>query len=362
MLGFGPRAEGVRPTRLDPPPEVSNGAVRSALSDPGNLRSDGERCPTCHAAIQGRYCAVCGEKRPSVQPRTVLGFLRAAAARLLDADNRLYRSLWMLFARPGTLTTAYLKGQRRPYLGPLQLFVLVNAAFYLFAASPIGIDTFRTPLRYHVTSDNFYHKAIAQRWVSEKIGAPEGWSYEAAQAAADSLERAGADSTAYAELPPRASQEALRAFQSYADQFDRQADWLSKSLVFLCIPMLAGWFWLAYPSRWWGPSRRGFLPHVVQATHIMCIGLFVLSSLFVSALFLGFGGLLLGTGPVDTPAWLYEWQPAVLWMLYIAPALKQVHDSSWMGAGLRAAVTPHVFLEILLVYRAVLFFVGFYTV
>lgn len=351
-----------RPTRLDPPPEVSTGAVRSALSDPDNLRFDGQRCPTCHAAIHDRYCTVCGEKRPSAQPRTVLGFLRAAAARLLDADNRLYRSLWTLFARPGTLTTAYLKGRRRPYLGPLQLFVLVNAAFYLFATSPIGINTFRTPLRYHVSSDNFYHEPTAQRWVSQKIGAPEGWTYEAARAAADSLERVGADSTAYAELPPRASQEALRAFQSYADQFDRRAEWLSKFLVFLCIPMLAGWFWLAYPSLWWGPSRRGFLLHVVQATHVMCIGLFVLSSLSVSELLLDVGGLLFGTGHVDTPDWLYEWQPVVLWVLYIVPALKQVHESSSIGTGLRAAATLFVFLEILLVYRAVLFFIGFYTV
>ena len=174
--------------------------------------------------------------------------------------------------------------------------------------------------------------------MNNEIDAPEGWSYEAARAAEDSLDRVAADSSAYAQLPPRASQSALRAFQSYADRFDRQAEWLSKSLIFLCIPMLAGWLLLIYPSRWWSLSRRGLLPYVVQATHVMCISLFILASFAVSGLFLAVGGMLFGTGPVDLPEWLIEWQPTVLLILYIAPALKHVHDSSWVGTGVRAAV------------------------
>ena len=291
---------------------MSAEALQSALATPGRLTPDGERCPTCHATIRNRYYAVCGEKRPSAHPSTVLGFLRAAVARVFDADNRLYRSLWTLIARPGALTTAYLKGRHQPYLGPLQLFVLVNAAFYLFVTSGIGPNTFQTPLHIHVSSDNFYHEGTAQRWVNNEIDAPEGWSYEAARAAEDSLDRVAADSSAYAQLPPRASQSALRAFQSYADRFDRQAEWLSKSLIFLCIPMLSGWLLLIYPSRWWSLSRRGLLPYVVQATHVMCISLFILASFAVSGLFLAVGGMLFGTGPVDLPEWLIEWQPTVL--------------------------------------------------
>jgi len=229
MSGFAPPIKEVRPTRLVPPPDVSAEALQSALATPGRLTPDGERCPTCHTTIRDRYCAVCGEKRPSAHPSTVLGFLRAAVARVFDADNRLYRSLWTLIARPGALTTVYLKGRHQPYLGPLQLFVLVNSAFYLFVTSGIGPNTFQTPLHIHVSSDNFYHEGTAQRWVNNEIDAPEGWSYEAARAAEDSLDRVSADSPAHAQLPPRVSQSALRAFQSYADRFDRQAEWLSKN-------------------------------------------------------------------------------------------------------------------------------------
>lgn len=67
-----------RPARLDPPPEVSSGAVPSALSDPDNLCPDGERCLTCHATIQDCFCLVGTEKRPSAQPKSVVGFLHTA--------------------------------------------------------------------------------------------------------------------------------------------------------------------------------------------------------------------------------------------------------------------------------------------
>lgn len=350
-----------RSSRLAPPPDVSVDAVRSALAASGTLVPDGERCPTCQAAIRARYCAVCGEKRPKARPRTIVGFLRAAMARVLDADNRLYRSLRALVARPGALTEAYLEGRRRPYLGPIQLFVLINALFYLLAVSPIGVDTFRTPLRFHVGADNFYHDALAQRWVNETVNAPEGWSYEKARAAADSLGEVGADSSADAALPPQASQEALRDFRDYADRFDRQAQWLSKSLIFLFIPALAGWFWLIYPSRWRESVRRGAVPYVVQATHVMGAVLLILATSVVSALTYVAGAFILGAGVSAPPKWLADVHGSMLLFAYVALALRRVHGSSWIGAGIRGVVTPFVFLQILLLYRAVLFFIGFYT-
>jgi hypothetical protein len=320
-----------------------------------------ERCPTCRAPIRGRYCPVCGEKRPSRRPPTVLGFLRRALARVLDADNRLYRSLWTLVVSPGALTTEFLRGRRRPYLGPIQLFALINVAFYLFASSPIGPNTFQTPLYLHVSSDNFYHRALAQRWVGERIGAPSGWSYERARAAADSLDRAGADSSAYAALPPSASHRALQSFRRYGERFDRQAQWLSKSLIFLFIPATAAWFWLLFPARWARRPRGGLMPLVVQATHVMGVSLLIIMSVLLPALLLSVGPRLVGGTPIVMTEGMFEVWGSALLVAHLTLSFRRVQGASWAGAVLRAVAMPYVFLEFLLGYRAVLFVLGFYT-
>lgn len=349
-----------RPVRLAPAPDVSPEAIRGALTAEGAIVPEGERCPTCHAAIRARYCTVCGETRPSRQPDSVVGFLQEAIARLLDADNRLFRALYRLLLRPGALTVAFLNGRRRPFLGPLQLFVTINVAYFLFATGGIGPNTFHTPLHFHVSSDNFYHQSMAQRWVNERIEAPEGWSYLAARAAADSLDRAEADSSARTPVPPRASQAALDAFQSYADQFDRQAKWLSKSLVFLFIPTLTGWLWLLYPSRW---RHRGLLAPLVQATHLWG-GILVLTALAVIPFWI-IGGVAFALGTPVPENTLLNVLVGVPFVLYITAALRHVHGDtgwrSWASAGIRALATLWVISHLLRLYRAVLFLVGFYT-
>jgi hypothetical protein len=43
--------------------------------------------------------------------------------------------------RPGALTRSYLEGRRKPYVGPIQLFVILNVVFLL-----LGGQTFRVAL------------------------------------------------------------------------------------------------------------------------------------------------------------------------------------------------------------------------
>lgn len=162
----------MRSDRRTPSPNVSPDAIREALTEGGTVVPDGERCPTCHAAIRARFCTVCGETRPSCQPALVVDFLQGAIAGLLDADNRLFRALYRLLLRPGALPVALLNGRRRPFLGPLQLFVTINVAYVLFATSGIGPDTFHTPLHAHVSSDNFYHQSMVQQGGNQQIEAP----------------------------------------------------------------------------------------------------------------------------------------------------------------------------------------------
>ena len=59
------------------------------------------------------------------------------------------RSLREITLHPGALMLAYLQGRRRPFLGPLQLFVLANVAFFALQAGS-GVRSFSTTLDSHL--------------------------------------------------------------------------------------------------------------------------------------------------------------------------------------------------------------------
>jgi hypothetical protein len=79
--------------------------------------------------------------------------LRVLLDQLLESftniDGRLIRSLRNLFARPGSLTVSFLRGQRKPYLGPVALFLIFNVLFFA-AESVSGGKVFTTPLDSHL--------------------------------------------------------------------------------------------------------------------------------------------------------------------------------------------------------------------
>jgi len=62
-------------------------------------------------------------------------FMREAAGRYVALDGRLWRTLWVLVARPGYLTLEYFGGRRRRYIRPARLFLVL----YLVLFAVIGL-------------------------------------------------------------------------------------------------------------------------------------------------------------------------------------------------------------------------------
>jgi len=98
-------------------------------------------CASCGAAQPHRFCERCGEKRITTHDYSIVHFGETLVETLTHFDIRSLRALRLLVVRPGALTRAYLDGQRRAYVGPIQLFVILNIVFAFF-----GANTFRTPL------------------------------------------------------------------------------------------------------------------------------------------------------------------------------------------------------------------------
>jgi hypothetical protein len=339
-------------------------AVRRALHESGRLTPDGERCPACQSTVHGRFCNTCGERALHRQPRTPWGFLKRGAARLLDADNRLLRSLYLLLFRPGSLTNRFLDGHRSHYVGPLQLFAIVNVAFVLFVRVTGGPTTFRNGLYYHLTAD-YPHEAVAQRWVSDYIDASEGWTIESARQLEDSLEvdTPQVDTSAAATAPekaPRPALEALSRYRDYAERFDRQASQLSETLVFLFIPALAGLFWGGAAIAGTLTGRRR-LASIVQATHFMTVFLVLIP--LARTLVVGINALLQGLGASETGAsdrtlllLVFVFVSATV---YLSLSIRRVEQSSWRRSIAQSVVIVLSCIFMQRIYTAILFFVTY---
>lgn len=157
-----------------------------------------ERCVSCGEPAGTPYCPRCGERRAADRRYSLAEFGAEAVEAFTSADNRLFRTLVTLARRPGELTAAYVRGQRRPYLAPLQLFLLVNVAYFLYA-SVVGPRTFDTPLDVHMSRT--MHGTLATQLVAERL-AVRGSRLAEYRAVVDAVSTTQAKSLVIVMVPP----------------------------------------------------------------------------------------------------------------------------------------------------------------
>src|SRR6059058_2674849 len=86
-------------------------------------------CPACKRAVVTPYCARCGEEPQAARDLTLAGVLERLVHAVTSVDARTVRTAWRLVRHPGTLTTSWIDGARRPYVAPFQLFLIANVLF-----------------------------------------------------------------------------------------------------------------------------------------------------------------------------------------------------------------------------------------
>ena len=62
-------------------------------------------------------------------------FAGEALEGVTHADSRLWRTLWLLVAKPGFLTVEFLEGRRARYLPPFRLYLVLSVVLFLVVAS-----------------------------------------------------------------------------------------------------------------------------------------------------------------------------------------------------------------------------------
>lgn len=84
-------------------------------------------CRNCGAALQGPYCHRCGQRR---RERSVRAIAAAFLREITDTDGRLWRTVCMLFGKPGLLTALNVHGRRARYVKPVRMYLLASVLFF----------------------------------------------------------------------------------------------------------------------------------------------------------------------------------------------------------------------------------------
>jgi hypothetical protein len=104
-------------------------------------------CPNCGTHLAGAYCTTCGQKNTAINP-TFGDFLHDLSHEFLNVDSKIFRTLWLLFARPGFLTHEYFLGRRARYGSAIRLYLIFSILFFAtlaFAPDLIRVNFTYTP-------------------------------------------------------------------------------------------------------------------------------------------------------------------------------------------------------------------------
>ncbi len=90
----------------------------------------GAACLSCGTQIVGAWCAGCGQKYDDMR-RSSFVLFKDFLTDTFSFDGRMWRTLGLLAAAPGTVPSHYSHGKRSRYTPPVRLFLVVSFLFFL---------------------------------------------------------------------------------------------------------------------------------------------------------------------------------------------------------------------------------------
>src|SRR5580698_10261012 len=114
-----------------------------------NTSAGRSNCQNCGAPLHGPYCAACGQHDVDYH-RSLGPILEDSLEGMLHFDGKFFRTVRLLFTKPGFLTKEFIAGRRVSYTQPLRLYIFASLLYFAsgVAFSP-SIDA--PPLSYSVT-------------------------------------------------------------------------------------------------------------------------------------------------------------------------------------------------------------------
>lgn len=98
-------------------------------------------CKTCGHQFEGKVCNQCGEKVFHEHHLSAGHFFHEVIDFFYHFENKVLKTIWLNFIKPGFVTKENLRGVRIPYANPVQLYLVVNLIFYL-VVSKVGVTDY----------------------------------------------------------------------------------------------------------------------------------------------------------------------------------------------------------------------------
>lgn len=212
----------------------------------------GHACSNCGAAMEGRYCHACGQKRITAGERGLGHLIGEGLRQVTELDGKLLRTLRLLLFKPGMLSREYLDDRRARYATPISLFLLANV-LYFFAPA---LTDFNLPFADQVPG------AMALQSLDESSTLSPEHRAGLAHSAGQKHSRWTAP-WVMRKVAARAAVEPGYDLRRLAHDYDDEAGLVGKVLMVVHVPILALGLALVYARQ-----RRWFAEHFVVALHL----------------------------------------------------------------------------------------------
>ncbi|MEM6644511.1 MAG: DUF3667 domain-containing protein [Bacteroidota bacterium] len=186
------------------------------------------KCLNCGSAVENSFCQKCGQRVRDNTDRSLGRLLGEFLGNIFFLDNRFFISLWYLIRFPGRMTVEFLQGKRKKFISPVTLFLFFNLIYF-----------FLSPLSDYSLS--FYDQMYYQPY--------SAWFQETVRTKLDVLGLTE---------------------QQYDPIYQRMSDSVSKSIMIINIPMIAGFVFLMSFKR-----REFYFDSLIYSFHFFT--LFMLS-------------------------------------------------------------------------------------
>lgn len=265
--------------------------------------------------VKTPFCPRCGEEPLASRDLTLRGVAEKLLHVFASIDARAARSAWLLLRRPGDLTLAWMRGVRKPYVAPFQLFLLANVLFFALQ-SLTGENVFSSSLDSHLHHQDW--SELAQSMLARRLEATH------------------------------------TNIEQYEPMFDRAVVLNAKSFIL----MMTVPFALLLPLAFFR-ARRPFMTHVAFSLHLYTFLLLVFCVALVAAKL----SAMFGLGGLKSPLVDHVLSAANLaaCAAYIHLATGPVYGATGVLRATKAAGLALAAGAIVLGYRFVLFILTLYT-
>ena len=117
---------------------VESGHGEGAETPTSNGHFAESQCLNCGSELTGAFCQSCGQK--AHLHRSLAAFGHDLMHGVLHLDGKLWRTLPLLFFKPGEITRRYIAGERAKFVSPMAMFLF--SVFMMFAVfQAVGLTT-----------------------------------------------------------------------------------------------------------------------------------------------------------------------------------------------------------------------------